>query len=84
MTMKGLSKIYVLVATLCFACVAYAQSPKARTGVFALTNASIQTVTNGVITNGTVVISGVKITDKGAGVGGPAGAAVCGCRGRVI
>jgi imidazolonepropionase-like amidohydrolase len=82
MTMKGLYKIYVLAAALCFGSYfAYAQSPKAKTGVFALTNASIQTVTGGVISNGTVVISGGKITDVGTAVTPPAGAAVIDCKG---
>jgi len=71
---------YTLFAA-CFVTTAFAQSPKAKTGTFALTNANIQTVTNGVINNGTVVISGGKITDIGAGVQAPAGATVIDCKG---
>jgi len=82
MTMKELHKIYILAAALCIGCyVAQAQSPKAKTGVFALTNANIQTVTNGVISNGTVVISGGKITDVGTAVTPPSGATIIDCKG---
>jgi imidazolonepropionase-like amidohydrolase len=82
--MKGLIR-YTLLAVFCFAVAnAFAQSPKAKTGTFALTNANIQTVTNGVISNGTVVISGGKITDLGAGVQAPAGATVIDCKGMWI
>ena len=38
-----------------------AQSPKAKNGTFALTNATIETVTKGTIQNGTIVLSGGKI-----------------------
>lgn len=41
------------------------QVPKARAGTFALTNARIQTVTNGVIENGTVVIADGRIAAVG-------------------
>jgi imidazolonepropionase-like amidohydrolase len=82
MTMKVLHKIYILLVVM--SCVGYAsqaQSPKAKTGVFALTNASIQTVTNGVITNGTLIISGGKIADLGASITPPAGATIIDCKG---
>jgi imidazolonepropionase-like amidohydrolase len=81
--MKGIIR-YTLLAVFCFAANAFAQSPKAKTGTFALTNANIQTVTNGVISNGTVVISGGKITDLGAGIQAPAGATVIDCKGMWI
>ena len=83
--MKVLHRIYILVVVLSF--VGYsspAQSPKAKTGVFALTNASIQTVTNGVITNGTVIISGGKIADVGTNITPPAGATIIDCKGQWI
>ncbi len=64
-----------------FVCVAEAQVQKAKTGVFALTNASIQTVTNGVITNGTIILSGGKIVDIGTNVTIPAGATTIDCKG---
>jgi len=60
---------------------AHAQSPKARSGTFALTNASIETVTKGVIQNGTVVISGGKIVSVGTDVAVPPGAQVVDCKG---
>jgi imidazolonepropionase-like amidohydrolase len=61
-----------------------AQSPKGKTGTFALTNASIETVTKGVIQNGTVVISNGLITAVGANVQVPAGAEVIDCKGQWI
>jgi imidazolonepropionase-like amidohydrolase len=82
--MKGLT-IYSLAIGLCLtAAAAFAQNPKAKSGTFALTNANIQTVTNGVITNGTIVLSGGKITDLGTGVTPPAGATVIDCKGMWI
>lgn len=72
----------ILVAVLIAGCVQlHAQVQKAKTGVFALTNASIQTVTNGVISNGTIVISGGKITDIGTSVTVPSGAISIDCKG---
>ena len=53
---------------------AHAQQPKAQRGPFALTNARIQTVTNGVIENGTVVIEGDRITAVGPNAEAPADA----------
>ena len=45
------------------ACLAFAQIPSAETGTFALTNAKIETVTNGTIENGTLVIADGNILD---------------------
>jgi imidazolonepropionase-like amidohydrolase len=50
-------------------------------GTFALTNATIETVTKGVIQNGTVIISNGKITAVGTSVAIPAGAQVIDCKG---
>jgi imidazolonepropionase-like amidohydrolase len=63
---------------------AMAQVPKGKTGTFALTNATIQTVTKGVIENGTVVISNGKITAVGTTVTVPQGAEQIDCRGHWI
>lgn len=60
-----------------------AQNPKAIYGTFALTGASIQTVTQGVVT-GTVVIKDGRIAAVGAGVDVPADATVIDCRGKWI
>lgn len=59
----------------------WAQSPKAVFGTFALTNATIETVTKGVIQNGTVIITHGKITAVGTSVTVPAGAQVIDCKG---
>ena len=83
--MKKLS-IYILhfVATMALAAVSLAQSPKAKNGTFALVNATIETVTKGTITNGTVILRNGKIESVGANVTVPAGAEVIDCKGLFI
>lgn len=61
-----------------------AQSPKAKYGTFALTNASIETVTKGVINNGTVIIRNGKIEAVGTNIQVPQGAEVIDCKGSWI
>lgn len=61
-----------------------AQSPKGKYGTFALTHATIQTVTKGVIEDGTVILTNGKITAVGTGVAVPAGAEVIDCKGKWI
>ncbi|MFM8738870.1 MAG: amidohydrolase family protein [Cytophagales bacterium] len=58
-----------------------AQNPKAKNGTFALTNATIETVTKGTINNGTIVLSGGKIQALGTNVTIPANAQVIDCKG---
>ena len=70
------SLLFILICS-----VAHAQSPKASRGTFALTNATIETVTKGVIQNGTVVISNGKIAAVGTVVPVPGGAQVIDCKG---
>lgn len=57
---------------------------KANYGTFALTNATIETVTNGTIQNGTVVISDGLITEVGTNVNVPSGATTINCQGLTI
>ena len=57
---------------------------KARQGAFALINARIVTVTNGIIENGTLVIRNDKIVALGADVEVPADAEVIDCTGLTI
>ena len=82
--MKRKIHLYFSILVILF-CVAtsglWAQSPKAAFGTFALTNATIETVTKGVIQNGTVIISNGKITAVGTSVAVPAGAQVIDCKG---
>lgn len=75
---------YIVAVLLVISYSVKAQSPKGKTGTFALTNASIETVTKGVIQNGTVVISNGLITAVGANVQVPAGAEVIDCKGQWI
>ena len=58
-----------------------AQSPKAKNGTFALTNATIETVTKGTINNGTIVMANGKIQALGTNVLVPANAEVIDCKG---
>jgi imidazolonepropionase-like amidohydrolase len=78
--MKILLSVFFFVLTGCLLAL-QAQNPKGKYGTFALTNASIETVTNGVITNGTVIISNGKITMVGTNVPVPEGAEVIDCKG---
>ncbi len=84
--MKKLQSIYSLTfAVICFAAMSVsAQSPKGKYGTFALTNATIETVTKGTIANGTVIISNGKITAVGTNIQVPAGAEVINCSGKKI
>jgi imidazolonepropionase-like amidohydrolase len=61
-----------------------AQNPKPHNGLFALTNATIQTVTKGTIANGSVLIGKGKIIAVGANISIPAGAQVIDCTGLSI
>ncbi len=61
-----------------------ADDDKARRGTFALTNARIETVTNGVIENGTIVIENDVIVAIGANVEIPSGAEIIDCNGQTI
>lgn len=69
---------------LMMACLAFAQIPSAETGTFALTNAKIETITNGTIENGTLVIADGMITDVGTSVSIPQGAKTIDCTGMTI
>lgn len=53
-----------------------AQDEKARQGIYAVTNARIETVANGTIENGTVVIEGDRIIAVGQDVAIPEGAQI--------
>lgn len=59
----------------------FAQSPKGEYGTFALTNATVETVTKGRIQNGTVVVSNGKIIAVGTNVTIPQDAKTIDCRG---
>ena len=62
----------------------FAQIPKAESGSFALTNALIETITNGSIQNGTVLISDGKIAEVGINISVPADAKTIDCSGLTI
>jgi imidazolonepropionase-like amidohydrolase len=83
MIMK-LKYITCLVMLMVYGISLQAQSPKGKYGTFALTNASIETVTKGVITNGTVIIRNGKIEAVGTNIQVPQGAEVIDCKGSWI
>ncbi len=73
-------KINILLLLLSsFGVVSMAQTDKASKGTFALTNATIVTVTNGTIENGTIVLQEGKITAIGTDITVPAGATAYDC-----
>ncbi|UII32430.1 amidohydrolase family protein [Fulvivirga ulvae] len=60
---------------------AEAQNAKGKTGTFALTNANLVTITNGTISNATLIIADGKISALGKDVTVPEGAEVIDCTG---
>jgi imidazolonepropionase-like amidohydrolase len=75
--------IYTMLACLLLVGGLSAQVAKAKKGTFALTNASIQTVTKGLVT-GTLLIQDGKIAALGANVAIPAGAETINCQGLTL
>ncbi len=75
---------YLIISLVLIGFVASAQNPKAKSGTFALTHASIETITKGVITNGTIIIQKGKITAVGTDVTVPSDATVIDCTGKWI
>jgi len=61
-----------------------AQNPKGKYGSFALTNATIETITKGTISNGTVLISDGKIIAVGTNVTIPQGTETIDCKGLIV
>ncbi len=86
MIMNKFIKILVLVFTFApiFATAQSDDANKARGGKFALTNAKIYTVTNGVIENGTIIINNGVIEAVGANIKIPTDAEVFDYQGREI
>jgi imidazolonepropionase-like amidohydrolase len=82
MNMK--SKLFLLLVAACVCFSVQAQSPKAKYGTFALTNANIETITKGVINNGTVIIKNGKIEAVGTNIQIPQGAEVIDCKGNWV
>ncbi len=85
--MKAIMKksINILFILLVFASAAVtAQSVPGKTGTYALTNATVETITNGTLEGATVVLSDGKISAVGTNVTVPAGAEVIDCTGKII
>lgn len=61
-----------------------AEKEKAAPGTFALTNCRIETITNGTIESGTLVIENGRIAALGASVAAPAGAQTVDCAGGTV
>jgi imidazolonepropionase-like amidohydrolase len=79
-----MKKILYLMLLLCSGVAALAQVPKGKYGTFVLTNATIETVTKGTISNGTVIVANGKITYVGTATTAPQGAEVIDCKGKWI
>lgn len=80
--MKRLFITYILVLAVCSFTVSQ-QVAKSENSSFALTNATIETVTNGVV-NGTLLIQNGKIAGIGSNVTIPSGAKTIDCAGMTI
>ncbi len=79
-----MKKILYIILFVCSGMAALAQVPKGKYGTFMLTNATIETVTKGTISNGTVIIANGKITYVGTATTAPQGAEVIDCKGKWI
>jgi len=82
--MRTLQYLFTVIVLASITFTGNAQNRKGKYGTFALTNASIETVTKGIIRNGTVVIVKGKITAVGTDVTIPQGAEVIDCKGQWI
>ncbi|MDX1629288.1 MAG: amidohydrolase family protein [Fulvivirga sp.] len=82
--MKNILKIITIIPLLLLTVHVQAQMEKGKTGTFALTNATIETVTNGTIEKGTLLIENGKISDLGTNVNVPDNAEVINCEGLTI
>ncbi|MEP0987488.1 amidohydrolase family protein [Ekhidna sp.] len=80
---KNIKNILILALILTTGLV-FGQIPSAESGTFALTNATIETITNGTIQNGTLIISDGKIAEVGTNVSIPQGAKTIDCSGMTI
>lgn len=80
---KNIKYTFTLVLIM-LASLAFSQIPKAENGTFALTNATIETITKGTIQNGTVIVQDGKIVDVGTNVSIPSGAKTIDCSGLTI
>lgn len=78
------NKLFALAVLFLFVISAQAQVEKSVKGTFALTNATIETITKGTITNGTLIIKDGKITALGTNVTVPSGATTIDCSGHTI
>ncbi len=76
--------ILYIILICCFSYQGSAQTAKATSGSFALSNATIVTVTEGTIENGTLLIENGKITAVGKEIAIPEGATTIDCSGKSI
>ena len=81
--MKKTIKIFIL-SVLLIPAALFAQVSPGEKGTYALTNARVETITNGVLANATVIISEGKIAAVGSNVDIPSNAEVIDCSGKTI
>ena len=82
--MKDMIKLLALTVITFSIIPTLAQNAKGKSGTFALTNATLETITNGTIQDGTLVISEGKIMAVGTNVTIPQGAETIDCSGHTI
>lgn len=82
---NNIQSIFLLLTLTCFLQMGHGQVVgKPEYGIFALTNATIETITNGTIQNGTLVIQNGKITALGTNISIPSGAKIIDCSGHIL
>lgn len=79
-----MKKLVYIILLVCSGVAVLAQVPKGKYGTFVLTNATVETVTKGTVSNATVIITNGKITYVGATTTAPQGAEVIDCKGKWI
>src|SRR6187431_1793053 len=84
MSVKTKIKIAITFIFCVYAGLLHAQNPKAKQGTFALTNATIETVTKGKIEKGTIIIRNGKIESVGVTSVIPQDAVIIDCTGQFI
>ncbi|MEM9897083.1 MAG: amidohydrolase family protein [Bacteroidota bacterium] len=78
------TKCYLPLIAILSAVLVQGQMPKAEDGIFALTNAKIETITQGTIENGIVVLKDGRIESVGTDVSIPSDAKTINCNGLTI
>lgn len=82
--MRKIIKALLSLSMVLLSMVAMSQIPKAEKGTFYLSNATIETITNGTIEKGSLIISEGRILEVGTDLSTPADAKIIDCEGLTI